>query len=137
MTFQYRLYLNETIDITREYCSYDGYVPGAHMKLAYAGEVTVADGDGKRQYALESLFETFNINQPKDYKDRSLSVGDVVVLNDGTNDIVYGCMGVGWERVAGWVPTTKNPNWIDRDEYLRRRRALSVPGERFSGLFPV
>lgn len=60
-------------------------------KKVYEGEVTantISD-------ALESLFETFNINHPKDFKGHSLSVSDVVEL-DG---VMYYCDSIGWVNI--------------------------------------
>ena len=38
---------------------------------------------------LEDVFEMFNINQPKDYKGRSLSISDVVEVNDNKTTYHY------------------------------------------------
>jgi hypothetical protein len=106
-TFTYQFFINETLDITRDYVpSVEGYVPGAHMKLAYVGEI-----DGfSINIALETLFEKFNIDHPKDYTERSMSVGDVVVLNG----VAYECASVGWKRLGSFVPEINNPAWTTR-----------------------
>lgn len=45
----------------------------------YEGEI---NSDGISNYmACELLFEKFNVNRPSDFKGRSLSVSDIVVLN--------------------------------------------------------
>ena len=104
--------------------SFDGYRPGAHMKLAYKGEVNDDDFDTVAEI-LEHLFETFNINHPADYKAHSLSVGDVVVLIDGptTTDErdAYACESAGWKRLNSFNPSDKNPAWTDRDSHDGRR----------------
>ena len=44
---------------------------------------------------LECLFETFNNNKPSDYKRRSMSVSDVVVVNGRA----FYCDKFGWKEV--------------------------------------
>jgi hypothetical protein len=113
MIFQYKIYTNETIDLSREYIMFDGYRPGAHMKLAYSGDIRAESV----QNARERLFETFNINHPVDYIAHSLSVGDVIVLND----IAYACGSVGWKQLDEFKPEHKNPAWIDTEEYFKNQ----------------
>lgn len=59
--------------------------------LAYMGELDSADED----CAIGELFEKFNICIPDDYKFRSLSSGDIVVVN-GT---MYYCKSIGWDKI--------------------------------------
>ena len=57
-------------------------------QLIYCGSV-----EAKSEFnALENLFEIFNLRHPNDYKGRSLSVSDVVVINNKT----YYCDSIGW-----------------------------------------
>lgn len=53
--------------------------------------------DGKQSDAviLEECFERFNINRPDDYKGRSLSVSDIVIIDDTP----YYCDPFGWLEV--------------------------------------
>ncbi len=44
---------------------------------------------------LEQLFEEFNRNHPEDYKGRSMSTSDIVIVND----IPYFCDSVGFEQL--------------------------------------
>lgn len=60
-------------------------------KKVYEGEV---DGEDISE-TLETLFELFNINHPKDYHGRSMSTSDVVIL-DG---VKYYCDGCGWMNI--------------------------------------
>lgn len=49
---------------------------------------------------LEELYETFNINHPKDYHARSLSVSDVVkIVRDNTIRYYY-CDNIGWQLIS-------------------------------------
>ena len=58
----------------------------------YEGETNIAvETDDK--VVLEGLFHRFNCDHPADYRARSLSVSDVVVLDDAR---IYFCDSVGW-----------------------------------------
>lgn len=48
---------------------------------------------------LESLFQTFNVDIPKCYHARSLSVGDVVMISRKEGSRYYYCDNVGWRLV--------------------------------------
>lgn len=45
-------------------------------KLVYVGEL-------QGNVSLEDIFERFNIHRPEDFRGHSLSVSDIVVLNNG------------------------------------------------------
>lgn len=51
--------------------------------------------ESETECTLEGLFEKFNINKPSDFKGRSLSMSDVVIL-DG---VAYYCDAFGWEKI--------------------------------------
>lgn len=46
-------------------------------------------------WILDKIFEIFNTNHPDDYRGRSLSVSDVVVLDD----VKYYCDNYGWVNI--------------------------------------
>lgn len=48
---------------------------------------------------LEGLYKTFNIEHPKDYAARSLSVSDLIVLNDRETAHCYYCDNIGFKKV--------------------------------------
>ena len=88
---------------------FSGYREGDTLELAYAGEVEPDSElaahmretqEGRERFeergACNRLFETFNIGHPADYRNRSMSVGDVIVLNNKT---AYACAPVGWIEV--------------------------------------
>lgn len=50
---------------------------------------------------LEEVFTKFNINHPKDFKGHSLSVGDVVEVEDGGEKKLFVCDSIGWKK-AEW-----------------------------------
>ena len=54
------------------------------------------DIDGKTSDLLAAIFRRFNIDHPTGYKNRSLSVGDMVSIN-GHN---YLCQPVGWKYLG-------------------------------------
>lgn len=45
---------------------------------------------------LESMFTKFNINHPKDFRGHSLSVSDVVYINNG----YWFCDDFGWKKIS-------------------------------------
>lgn len=49
---------------------------------------------------LEDVYRMFNLNHPKDYKGRSLSVSDVVeVVKDNGNSDFYFCDSIGFKQI--------------------------------------
>ena len=46
-----------------------------------------------------TLFETFNVNRPEDYKARSLSVSDVVEIRRKDTVRYYYCDNMGWKLI--------------------------------------
>ena len=69
----------------------------AHQyKKVYEG---VIDGDGIAT-TLDNLFQIFNLNHPEDYRGRSMSVSDIVVL-DGVG---YYCDSEGWVNIETEKP---------------------------------
>ena len=91
-----------------------GYVPGNKMAWVWTGEI---DGTMDPR-VLEAAFELHNIGDPEGsggYRPyRSLSVGDVVVV-DGR---AYSCDDIGWTRLWDWDPKAKydlkdlDPLWV-------------------------
>ena len=66
-----------------------------HYEMVYEGELD-AEMSGNPTYdILEYLFCKFNIEHPEDYKARSLSTSDIVVL---ANDVFY-CDSFGWKEI--------------------------------------
>ena len=65
--------------------------------IEYGNETTICNEDDYE--VLERLFETFNINHPKDYNANSLSVSDVVEII--RKDIInyYYCDNIGWKLI--------------------------------------
>ena len=49
----------------------------------------------EEEQILEDLYYIFNVNHPKDYKGRSLSVSDIVKVDEQ----YYYCDSFGWKRI--------------------------------------
>jgi len=49
---------------------------------------------------LENLFEKFNLYHPEGYKAHSMSVSDVVRIDDGNNIKYYYCDSFGWVDIT-------------------------------------
>ena len=70
----------------------------------YEGEIEV-DEQSADITILENLFYIFNQEHPEDYKARSMSTSDVVILRDGHMDRhsmrMWYCDSIGWKIVRG------------------------------------
>jgi len=56
---------------------------------------------------LEKLFELFNINHPKDYQCRSMSVSDIVRIERNGHFIWYYCDWIGWKDITDKISNTQ------------------------------
>ena len=65
-----------------------------HYNKVFEGELSTQDND---LVILEHLFHVFNVDHPDGYKGRSLSVSDIVVIEEGAERRVYYCDSFGWE----------------------------------------
>ena len=75
---------NEELLHMKSFCSWDelqryGGFNINDYKVVYEGEI---EGGASEHFVLEDLFSMFNCNHPEDFKGHSLSVSDVVKLND-------------------------------------------------------
>lgn len=76
---------------------------------------------------LEDLFDIFNVRLPRDYKGRSMSVSDIIVLNG----IPYYCDSFGFKEIKKEekTMTTKEMKWCysvlkDLDSQIRQNMSL-------------
>ena len=74
---------------------YEGGFNFQDYKKVYESEIK-----GHTEYVnniqiLEKIFEIFNINHPEDFHGHSLSVSDVIVLEDK----MYYCDSLGWKEI--------------------------------------
>lgn len=64
-------------------------------------------GDYNPDISLEGLFERFNINRPIDFKGHSLSVSDIIVINDGVNISAHYCDDIGFKNINDFLQKSK------------------------------
>ena len=72
----------------------------SHYDKVYAGS---ADKKTSSNEVLESLFVKFNLQFPSDYRARSMSVSDIVVLNDHGKKQAYFCDSFGFVEVPQFL----------------------------------
>jgi len=89
---KYRFYVNVEKDAEGRLLGFFGYQPGQALELAYTGEVATPI----MLKACEILFEQFNINHPADYRNRSMSVGDVIVF---AGNAAFACDPIGFSQI--------------------------------------
>ena len=78
-------------DILTECC---GGFDITDYKEVYSSELQTTIED--KMAVLEQLFDKFNRNHPEDFTGHSLSVSDVVILDNE----IYFCDSFGWKKVA-------------------------------------
>ena len=83
--------LIDTLKLNIEQSHYDKVYSGSTDNKASANEV------------LESLFVKFNLQFPSDYRARSMSVSDVVILNDHGKKQAYFCDSFGFVEVPQFL----------------------------------
>lgn len=76
-------------------------------KKVYSGEEEARDVDDLVNY----LFEKFNVNHPDDFKGHSMSVSDIVLVEENQRgntakfEYAHYCDSFGWKMYAVWVQT--------------------------------
>lgn len=75
----------------------------SHYDKVYSGST---DNKTSANEVLESLFVKFNLHFPSDYRGRSMSVSDVVVLNENGTDRAYFCDSFGFVQVPQFLQST-------------------------------
>ena len=75
-------------------------VDAANYDLIYTAELTP-------DMTLGSIWETFNIDHPKDFKGHSLSVSDVVVLHQNGQDTAHYVDSIGYKQVPEFLQPTQ------------------------------
>jgi hypothetical protein len=63
--------------------------------LTYEGEIEVEDVNK----TLEDLFRIFNVERPSDFRGHSLSVSDIIEINNK----YYYCDSVGWTEITKYI----------------------------------
>lgn len=106
-------------------------------------EVYSGDFDGKDCRALDSLYETFNLNHPEDFRGHSMSVSDVVALHDTEKHEtkVYYCDTFGWKDITKTVNIQNRMSQEEMIEYLleeleyERSRMLEHKDNKYGYIF--
>ena len=75
-------------------------VDAANYDLIYTAELTP-------DMTLGSIWETFNIDHPKDFKGHSLSVSDIVVLHQNGQDTAHYVDSIGYQQVPEFLQPTQ------------------------------
>jgi hypothetical protein len=63
----------------------------------------VYTSDLKPGTTLEDLYTQFNLNHPEDYRGHSMSVSDLVILNQGGETAAFFCDSIGFTDVSDFV----------------------------------
>ena len=94
--------------------SHDLQVRKEDYKLVYVGEL-------QGNVSLEDIFERFNIHRPEDFRGHSLSVSDIVVLNNGEKVTAHFVDSISFQELD---------NFFDLEEHSLEELAYQV-GERY------
>jgi len=94
--------------------SHDLQVRKEDYKLVYVGEL-------QGNVSLEDIFERFNIHRPEDFRGHSLSVSDIVVLNNGEKVAAHFVDSISFQELD---------NFLDLEEHSMEELAYQV-GERY------
>ncbi|MCL2053009.1 MAG: YodL domain-containing protein [Oscillospiraceae bacterium] len=117
----------------------------ADYDLVYSAEIT-ANGRIKAQ-VLEDIYTAFNVEHPADFKGRSLSISDVVVMeNDGEQTAHY-CDNIGFfevenffeKRAVAVAEKPENPKEISKKvpSISEKLKAVQKPVVATKSEFPV
>lgn len=68
----------------------------------YQGEYSLNESFNAKKIC-EDLFEKFNIDLPEDFKGHSLSVSDVIVLEDNGESKAYYCGSIGFSEIKNFL----------------------------------
>ena len=74
--------------------------------LVYSGKLRNPDKDA--EVILDELFERFNTSYPQGYTGRSMSVSDVVVLNQNGKQDCYYVEPIGFKKITGFLQEERN-----------------------------
>lgn len=105
MQVNYRIYM---LPLKNDLCFRDlnfmsklGYAPKKKdYELVYSGTLNTLYED--RTEVLQEIHRVLNMERPADYRRRSLSVSDVVELDEGEHSSFYFCDAVGWELIRNF-----------------------------------
>lgn len=90
----YRLLLNQAPD-----AMYDGYTTGDPLEDGYRGHL-LSDTYERDLAACKRIFEIFNIDHPPTYHNRSMAVGDVLILNRNGISEAFASSRLGFRKIT-------------------------------------
>lgn len=100
MQIMYRFYKNaEGGEAGSHHPMIDGHRQGDMLALAYQGNLEIDEGNYLK--ACEQLFDTFNINQPSDYRGLPMNVGDVIAFYPNSETLFFTCESRGFKQKTG------------------------------------
>ena len=98
-------------------------VDPAHYEQAYTAPL-------ENGMSLDSIYERFNIDHPKDFKGHSLSVSDVVVLHQRGQDTAHYVDSFGYKQVPEFLQPTQQAALIPED--CKTGEKIKTPRGTFS-----
>jgi YodL-like protein len=125
MKLKYLFFVNVQKDGDGRWVGFLGYQSGHALELAYHGAVEAEH----ERHACNQLFEKFNINHPRDYRNRSMSVGDVIVIDHRK---AYACESVGWKETP--VPDERESGVLIVDHETWEEMTDEEKGEFYHNL---
>ncbi len=105
--------------------------------FVYSGDLREIGGDTIQQ-KLDMLFQKFNVDHPTDYRGRSMSTSDVVVVTEGTAKTPYYVQPVGFEVMPEFfankfdlvdIQFTGNPQGFNAIKVAARNDSFDNTGE--------
>ena len=60
-------------------------------------------GNYRENMSLDDIFERFNIDRPEDFRGHSLSVSDIIVLNDGEKVTAHFVDSISFEQLDSFL----------------------------------
>ena len=88
-------------------------------KKVYEGEIE-EDDPSDTLMTLESLFQKFNINRPSDFRGHSLSVADIIILDD----IAYYTDDIGFKEIDFPHQDKKKEKKVDFEAFIKREKEI-------------
>lgn len=89
------------------YAMKHGGVNPENYSIVYSGEIA----EGVQNKALEELYYKFNMEHPEDFRGHSMSVSDIVILDNGSERAAYFCDSFGFKKLDGeWEVFSETEN---------------------------
>lgn len=104
-------------------------IDGNNYEKVYEGKVKPVTEN--HIYILDDLYKTFNINHPSDYRARSLSVSDIVVLNKQGKESAYFCDSFGWKELGQY----SQKHGIEKLCVRELAKGIYINGEKYALYF--